>query len=275
MRRAPDFEWTFSTRVRERRWPAAQFPASGCQRDGATSIMLTFHGSQELKDQRIAQVRAHRLADQLVKGQYWQDGKGCAVGCTIHSGNHEAYETELGIPVELAHLEDRIFENLDNGSSMMWPERFLLAIPVGVDLRGTHINKRFVLALLTDEKRGMVPRIKDDKTKKRAAELVEFLRQGIAEPSPTAALDALRDLADLADLAYRAYLADLAYLAYRAYLAYLADRADLAYLADRADLAYRAYRADLAEILLEVLAASAPSTSSLPTPSRRRRPGGA
>ena len=33
--------------------------------------MLTFHGRQELKDQRIAQVRAHREADQLVKGIYW------------------------------------------------------------------------------------------------------------------------------------------------------------------------------------------------------------
>jgi hypothetical protein len=45
--------------------------------------MLTFHGKQELKNQRIAQVRAHRLADQIVHGQYWEDGKGCAVGCTI------------------------------------------------------------------------------------------------------------------------------------------------------------------------------------------------
>ena len=91
--------------------------------------MLTFHGKQELKDQRIAQVRLCRLAD------------------TIHSGKHEDYETELGIPVELAWLEDRIFEALPNGESLMWPERFLAAIPVGVDLRATHINKRFMLAL--------------------------------------------------------------------------------------------------------------------------------
>jgi hypothetical protein len=254
--------------------------------------MLTFHGSQEIKDQRIAQVRAHRLADQLVKGHYWEDGKGCAVGCTIHGSDHFAYETELGIPVELAYLEDRIFEGLSNGKAMMWPERFLASIPVGVDLRATHINKRFVLALITDEKRGIMRLIRDDESRKEATEIVEFLKQGISEPSPTMAPDALRRMADRADLAYRAYRAYLAYradradLAYRAYLADLADLADLAYRAYRAylaDLADRAYRADLAyladladladlagsagsaylaEILLEVLAASAPITSS-------------
>ena len=262
--------------------------------------MLTFHGKQELKDQRIAQVRAHRLSDQLVHGQYWQDGKGCAVGCTIHSGHHEAYETELGIPIELAFAEDHIFENLPNGKAMLWPERFLEAIPVGVDLRATHMNKRYVLALITDKKRGLMQLIADDETRKLATELVEFLKQGISEPSPTAAPDALRELRDRAD---RAYLADLAYLAYLADLADRADRADLAYLAyladraDRADLAYLAYlayradradrayladlaylayladladRADLAEILLEVLAASAPITSSQPGTSLSR-----
>ena len=222
--------------------------------------MLTFHGSHELKAQRIAQVRAHRLADQLVHGTYWENGKGCAVGCTIHSGRHEDYETELGIPVELAYAEDHIFENLANGKALLWPERFLEAIPVGVDLRATHVNKRYVLALLTDEKRGLVRLIPadDDETRKLATELVDFLKQGISEPAPTAAPDALRRMAYLAVLAYRA---DRAYLADRADRAYLADRAYRAYRAYRADLADLAYRADLAEILLEVLAASAPTTS--------------
>src|SRR6267378_614286 len=153
---------------------------------GAAPPMLTYHGKQELKDQRIAQVRAHRLADQIVKGKYWEDGKGCAVGCTIHSGNHQDYETELGIPVELAYLEDRIFESLPNGEALMWPERFLESIPTGVDLRGTHINKRYVLALLTDENRGLIPRLKEGKEKTEALALASFLKEGIAEPSPSA-----------------------------------------------------------------------------------------
>jgi hypothetical protein len=216
-------------------------PEINCQRAaaggeiGATASMLTFHGKQQLKDERIAQVRAHRLADQLVHGTYWEDGKGCAVGCTVHSGEHAAYEKELGIPIELAYLEDRIFETLPNGKALLWPERFLQAIPVGVDLRATHINKRFVLALLADEKRGLLARTRGAELRKAMIEVIEFLKTGVAAPSPTEPPKELADLAYRADLAYLAYLADRAY---------------------RADLAYRA------EILLEVLAASASSTSS-------------
>ena len=187
--------------------------------------MLTFHGRQELKDQRIAQVRAHREADQLVKGIYWENGKGCAVGCTVHGNNHRAYEIELGIPAELAFLEDQIFERLPNGQAMLWPERFLQAIPVGVDLRLSHINKRFVLALLVDEKRGLLSRCSDGPTKQGFVKIAEILRRGIAAPTPEEAGRA--------------------------------GRADRAYLADLADLAYRADLAYLAEILLETLAATA------------------
>ena len=215
--------------------------------------MLTFHGKQELKDQKIAQVRAHRQADQLVKGQYWQDGKGCAIACTIHSSDHYAYEIEMGIPVELAYLEDRIFEGLDNGKAMMWPERFLEAIPVGVDLRRSHINKRFVLALITDEKRGILNRIKNTDARAEATKIAEILSRGCAAATPEDAL---------ADRAYRADRAHLTYLAYRAYPADPADlahRAYPAYPADLADLAYRADLADLAEILLETLAATRPA----------------
>ena len=162
--------------------------------------MLTFHGNPEIKEERIAQVRAHRLADQLIHGQYWEDGKGCAVGCTIHSSDHHAYETELGIPEELAWMEDRIFESLPNGQAMTWPERFLEAIPVGVDLRASHVNKRYALAFLADEKRGAIRRIRNPETKKQAEELAEFLRRGIAGEDVGSSLKDLADLAYLADL---------------------------------------------------------------------------
>ena len=218
--------------------------------------MLTFHGRQELKDQRIAQVRAHREADQLVKGIYWEKGKGCAVGCTVHGNDHRAYEIELGIPVELAFLEDLIFEELPNGQAMLWPERFLQAIPVGVDLRLSHISKRFVLALLVDEKRGLLSRCSAG-SREGLAKIAEIVRRGIAAQTPEEADRA--DLAYLADRADLAYRADRAYWADLAYLAYLAYRADLAYLAYRAD---RADRADLAEILLETLAATRPPAGS-------------
>ena len=43
-------------------------------------MMLAFHNDPALKEQVYATVLAHCEADKLVKGQYWERGKGCAVG---------------------------------------------------------------------------------------------------------------------------------------------------------------------------------------------------
>ena len=96
--------------------------------------MLSFNNDQAIKDKFIARLVAHRDADELIKGVGWEDGKGCAVGCTLHAYNHEAYEDELGIPKVLARIQDRLFEGLPNHLSQQWPIRFLQSIPVGVDL---------------------------------------------------------------------------------------------------------------------------------------------
>jgi hypothetical protein len=60
--------------------------------------MKAFHNDNEIKQKYLKRVIAHQKADELIKGKYWEKGKGCAVGCTIHSGDHAKYETELGIP---------------------------------------------------------------------------------------------------------------------------------------------------------------------------------
>lgn len=86
------------------------------------------------KQEYVNRVQAHYKADEIIHGTYWKDGKGCAVGCTIHSDDHAAYESELGIPQMLARLEDRIFEGLSNGTAKQWPLRFLKSINVGADL---------------------------------------------------------------------------------------------------------------------------------------------
>lgn len=111
--------------------------------------MLAFHGKQEIKDKYLMRVEAHREADELIKGKYWEGGKGCAVGCTIHSDDHSAYERDLGIPSAIAYLEDRIFENLPNGKSKEWPEKFLKAIPVGADL--SLVTSHFMIWLVAAE----------------------------------------------------------------------------------------------------------------------------
>ncbi len=87
-----------------------------------------FNGLQSNKDKYLARVEAHRAADQLVKGQYWEGGKGCAVGCTIHGDSHEDYEADdLQIPRIIARLEDRIFEGLPNDRAQVWPGGLLSA----------------------------------------------------------------------------------------------------------------------------------------------------
>ncbi len=96
--------------------------------------LRAFHGDPKIKAQYLARVRAHAKADELIHGVYWERGKGCAIGCTIHSSQHVKYETELGIPQMIANLEDRIFEGMANGDSKEFPAQFLSAIRPGTDL---------------------------------------------------------------------------------------------------------------------------------------------
>ena len=111
--------------------------------------MRAYHNNPEIKSNIIAQLIAHREADELVKGQYWENGKGCAVACTIHGSDHMEYEARFGIPVDLARLEDCIFEGLPNGKAQEWPVRFMSAIAPGKDL--SLVSWKFMHWILTDE----------------------------------------------------------------------------------------------------------------------------
>src|SRR3990167_1485971 len=110
--------------------------------------LRSFHNDPKIKKKYLNRVIAHRKADKIIKGKYWQDGKGCAVGCTIEDNEHSRYETELGIPEGLAHLEDWLFENIPNGKAMKFPEEFLKAISVGADL--TMTARKFYIAIHED-----------------------------------------------------------------------------------------------------------------------------
>ena len=108
------------------------------------TTLLAFHGNPEIKEKYLARVAAHRAADELVQGfGYWQADhaghfKGCAVGCTLHSSDHAAYEVELGIPQILARIEDGIFERLPAKRAKTWPEEFLKAAEVGAAAEIAH-----------------------------------------------------------------------------------------------------------------------------------------
>lgn len=79
-----------------------------------SSRLVAWHGQQTTKDFYVARVRQHMLGDEIIQGVYWEDGRGCGVGCSVHSSDHSLYETDLGIPVQLAYLEDSLFEGMSN-----------------------------------------------------------------------------------------------------------------------------------------------------------------
>ena len=130
-----------------------------------TDTLTAYHNDPQLKDRIMAKIAAHREADEIIKGTYWAEGKGCAVGCVLEDpdGGHIRYEAEFGIPVQLAYLEDAIFEALPEDASIAWPERFMGAIKPGADL--SRVWPEFAIWLMVDEKWGVVNTADDDRVK--------------------------------------------------------------------------------------------------------------
>ena len=110
--------------------------------------MMSFFGSQCLRDAVVERVREHQRLDQIAQSIYWDGSKGCAIGCVLHSGEHMAFEQQLGLPVFLAYMDEHIFEKLPLEEAKGWPLRFIEAVPVGVDLE--LVFPRFMHWLLSD-----------------------------------------------------------------------------------------------------------------------------
>lgn len=140
--------------------------------------MKAFHNDPEIKDSYLQRVREHRIADEITKGVYWEHGKGCAVGCTIHGSNHYQYESELGIPVFLAKLEDEIFEGMTNDRAKGWPEQFLNAINVGADLSSVYV--KFYIRILGDSEKGVINRTNNENSKKVIQDVINLFNRKIA-----------------------------------------------------------------------------------------------
>jgi len=146
-----------------------------------------------IKAEIIAHLEAHRAADQIVKGVYWEGGRGCAVGCSLESwrqarglkqidhGRHAIYNDIFGPGGEmLASLEDTIFEGLPNGAALDFPLRFAAAIRPGADV--SRVGWQFLHWLLTDST--VNPDIDHPWVRQCAAVLVPLTK---GEPSDTAA----------------------------------------------------------------------------------------
>ena len=116
-----------------------------------TTKVLAYHGKETLKQETIAKMQSHHDADELVKGLYWEKGKGCMIGCLAHreADAHEWVAKALGFPLELAHLYDGLFEGLSLEASKSFPLKVLNATHTGADL--SKVAARFKLWILENE----------------------------------------------------------------------------------------------------------------------------
>ncbi len=76
------------------------------------SKQRAFHNNMQIRQFHVERVLAHQLANEIMQGTSWREDAAGAVGCTLESNQHSRYEEELGIPRQLAYLEDRIFEGV-------------------------------------------------------------------------------------------------------------------------------------------------------------------
>ena len=180
--------------------------------------LRAYNNDPKVKAKYVKRVKMHHDADEIIQGTYWENGKGCAVGCTIEGNQHSRYETELGIPHMIARLEDRIFEGLSNKEAKEFPLKFLKAIKPGADL--SMVVPKFFVWLLIDPEDGVIKFARTD-GKKAIQKVAELYLQKIAGKRVTerqwldAYADAAAAAADAADAAYAAYAA-AAYAAYAA-----------------------------------------------------------
>ena len=112
--------------------------------------LLAFKNEPKIKEKLLIQLQNHYDADEIIKGQYWEGGKGCAVGCTVHSDSHYCYELELGIPMWVAYLEDTLFEGMPNKDAKEFPLKLIKAIPTGFS-NWQHIYHKLCIHILEKE----------------------------------------------------------------------------------------------------------------------------
>ncbi len=200
--------------------------------------LLAFHNDPKIKTKYVKRVKTHYELDEIIQGKYWENGKGCAVGCTIQDDDilksngscHKRYEEALGIPQVLARLEDRIFEGLSNGEAKEFPLRFLEAVNVGADL--SLVFHKFVLWSLSDPKDGIVKFAKRKQTIDAIKKVSSLLEKKIN--GEDVSLEAWREVREIAltarrDAAAAAAAAAAAYAYAYAYAYAAADAAAAAY----------------------------------------------
>lgn len=164
--------------------------------------MLTYHNDLSVKSLYVERFAAHRAADEVIQGQGFENGRGCFVGCMLNSYNHDRFPVELGWPLWLAHLADKIFEGVSKSEAPQFGTDLLNAVAVGIDLEPvknkflTRILRRRLTSLDGNETPyavqvsaaivGVIAILADDKSDKLAARAAAWAASA-AEPAARAA----------------------------------------------------------------------------------------
>ena len=154
-------------------------------KDAYMNNMKAYHNDPKIKEDILLQLKQHYDADEIVKGIWWDNRRGCAVGCTLHSfDDYNEYEIRFGIPGILAYLEDRIFEKLPKKLSKEWPIRFMDAINVGADL--SKVWNKFAIWILSNTWYGLIDLYIDfSKNKKIIKDVIDLHQRSITEEVST------------------------------------------------------------------------------------------
>jgi hypothetical protein len=93
-----------------------------------------------LKDAAVSRLQEHRRLDRIAQRVYWEDGRGCLLGCLTHSNtnSHKAAERLFGIELRVGYWLEAVFEGLPKELCEWWVIESAKAIPAGADLSLCH-----------------------------------------------------------------------------------------------------------------------------------------
>jgi hypothetical protein len=107
------------------------------------------------KDKILSRIAQHRELDEIVQGTGFENGKGCAIGCSLDSYDHREYQRVVGVDGIVSGLIDWCHENLPAELSKDWPGRVAKALKSGADT--TFIADWWYVWLLTEDLKSMDP----------------------------------------------------------------------------------------------------------------------
>jgi len=95
--------------------------------------MQAFFNDPQLKASLLARLEGHFIADEIVQGHYWENGKGCFIGCAIHGDKEMEFPRQFGLSPYVARLGEYFFERFPAARAKALPIDIIASIPVGVD----------------------------------------------------------------------------------------------------------------------------------------------